>query len=324
MANHPVEVLILTGILDIPTDRICHLLRKNGVPFLRINRDALSDVALTVDPKAATMICRTGGNTWEVGSALKSVWWRQATFLRNTPSHALSTSEQLERSQWSAFMRGMMLFDEAVWMNDPAATYKAESKPYQLRRAAKLGFSVPKTIVTNDPHADIPKLVGLRIALKSVDTVLLHDSSHQHFGYTTLIDWSECADEHFHLAPATCQAPIEPKLDLRVTVLGDRIWCDEIRLDQGEIEGDWRLHSKDHLHFNPYDLPREVAKRCVQLTRDLGLRYGAIDLAFSKETYWFIEINPTGEWGWLDREGRGISEAIANELSNPSGRQLDA
>lgn len=35
-------------------------------------------------------------------------------------------------------------------MNDPSATYLAESKPYQLAVANELGFKVPRTMVTND------------------------------------------------------------------------------------------------------------------------------------------------------------------------------
>lgn len=263
------------------------------------------------------MTCRHEDRTWKVGASLRSVWWRQPTFLRNTPNIGLTPAEQLESSQWAAVMRGMMLFDEAMWMNHPASTYLAESKLYQLRRAVKLGFDVPPTVVTNDPTADVPKLVGSRIALKSVDTVLLRDDQYQYFGYTSLLDWSECADEYFHLVPATCQAPLSPKLDLRVTVVCSRVWCDAVTQKNSGIEGDWRIVQKSDLVFCNFDLPHDVSERCRLLIRDLGLRYGAIDLILSGDRYWFIEVNPTGEWGWLDRENRGISEAIAEELACP-------
>jgi glutathione synthase/RimK-type ligase-like ATP-grasp enzyme len=46
----------------------------------------------------------------------------------------------------------------------------------------------------------------------------------------------------------------------------------------------------------------------------LGLTYAAIDLALSNGEYWFIEVNPTGEWGWLDGAERPIAAAIAEEL----------
>lgn len=318
MTYNSVSVLILSGLMDYSTDRICYHLNRQGVSFLRINHDQLADLRLTIDPVAASMICRYDGGTWYVGAELRSVWWRQATFMRNTPGRILTTAEQLQRSQWGGAMRGMMLFDQAVWMNHPAVTYQAESKPYQLRRAANLGLDVPSTLITNDKEANVSEKIGTRIALKSVDTVLLQDLHHQHFGYTSLIDWTSCADDYFHTAPATCQSIISPKIDLRVTIVGDRLWCDAITDAQGGIEGDWRVRPKNELSYKEFELPSDVAERCRSLVRDLGLRYGAIDLALSGDRYWFIEINPTGEWGWLDRDGRGLSEAIAGQLACPS------
>jgi glutathione synthase/RimK-type ligase-like ATP-grasp enzyme len=212
-------------------------------------------------------------------------------------------------------MRGLMLFDSARWFNDPAATYRAESKPYQLRTAYKLGFAVPQTLITNDKSADVPALLGNQFVIKSVDTLLLTDGGSQHFGYTTIVNWSDCISEDFHTIPTLCQELLSPKLDLRVTIIGERVWCSSIADANGGVEGDWRLTPKAELVYEDYALPNEVTRRCLDLLNALGLRYGAIDLALVDGQYWFIEINPTGEWGWLDRDGRGISEAIAQQLA---------
>lgn len=310
-----VEVLILSSLADLSTDRICHHLADMKVSFLRINREQLSEWGITIDPVAASMVCRHGQREWHVGLGLRSVWWRQPTFLRNTPGRGLSPSEQLERSQWAALMRGMMLFDQAVWVNRPTETYNAEIKPLQLRKAATLGFAVPETRITNDPLADIPVVIGGKVALKSIDTVLLFEGDVQHFGYTTIIDWSECADESLRAAPATFQAVLSPKTDLRVTIVGKRLWCVAVTDSGAAIEGDWRLRSKAVLEYHDYSLPPEIADRCLKLVEQFGLEYAAIDLALSNDKYWFIELNPTGEWGWLDRGGRGISNAIAEALA---------
>lgn len=312
---HEVDVLILSSLADLATDRVCYHLSAKSVQFLRLNREQLPDLALRIDPLRASITCSHGGHVWRVGPRLRSVWWRQPTFLRNTPGRALSVEEQLDRSQWAALLRGLMLFDEARWFNDPAATYRAESKLYQLRAAHKLGFDVPETLVTNDNTAPIPDLLGQRLALKSVDTVLLSDGQNQHFGYTIVADWSDCIDGDFHTVPVTCQALVSPKLDLRVTIIGDRLWCTTVQTDKGGIEGDWRLRPKAELVYNDHQLPAEIERLCRSLMNVLGLGYGAIDLALSADRYWFIEINPTGEWAWLDRNGRGISEAIAQELA---------
>jgi glutathione synthase/RimK-type ligase-like ATP-grasp enzyme len=48
----------------------------------------------------------------------------------------------------------------------------------------------------------------------------------------------------------------------------------------------------------------------------LGLHFGAIDLIRTKnDGYTFLEINPNGQWAWLDIEmNLGIADAIIDQL----------
>jgi glutathione synthase/RimK-type ligase-like ATP-grasp enzyme len=87
----------------------------------------------------------------------------------------MSVDGQLDRSQWSAFIRGLAALDRATWVNHPQATYLAESKPYQLRLAHKLGFTIPATLITNDAEALSAEHLGDPFILKSIDTILLRD-----------------------------------------------------------------------------------------------------------------------------------------------------
>ncbi len=312
-----VQVLILTSELDFATDRICRKLLTDGIAFLRLNRETLSEVSLTLLPTQGMLLCRKDGHEWRVGEKLRSVWWRQGTFDRNVANGYTSVNEQMERSQWSAFMRSIMVADSATWVNDPSAVYRAETKAVQLNQAARIGFDVPETLMTNDRFADVEERIGPQVALKSIDTLLLRQGDDQLFGYTTLTDWRAVATKHLHLAPATIQAPLLNKLDLRVTVMGENHWCVAIRRHGEGIDGDWRLTSKSDIEIEDYTLPADVSQKCLQLVRSLGLRYGAIDLALSNGRYWFIEVNPTGEWGWLDSDERPMTSAIAGYLSCP-------
>jgi glutathione synthase/RimK-type ligase-like ATP-grasp enzyme len=49
---------------------------------------------------------------------------------------------------------------------------------------------------------------------------------------------------------------------------------------------------------------------------ELGLVYGAIDLILTPDgEYVFLEVNPSGEWGMLERDlNYPISDAIAHAL----------
>ena len=53
------------------------------------------------------------------------------------------------------------------------------------------------------------------------------------------------------------------------------------------------------------------------LARRLGLSFAAIDLVETPEGTFFIEVNPTGEWGWLSNPEQPIDFAIAAWLAQP-------
>ncbi len=310
-----VDVLLLTSDLDFATDLVCLELGARGVPFLRLNRENLPELSLRLDPVAPRLSCRRDGREWLVDGSLRSVWWRVGTFDRDIAGRSSSVELQLQLSQWSAFLRSMMVFADARWANHPAATYAAETKALQLGAARAVGLDVPETVMTNDPAALAARPVGTRVALKSIDTLLLRDGDEQLFGYTSLLDPREVAVDDLRLAPATVQTALEGKLDLRVTVVGDRLWCAEVRGRGEPIQGDWRLTPKEDLAYPAHDLPRAVGERCLALVSRLGLTFGAIDLALVDGRHWFLEINPTGEWGWLERPDRAIASAIADELA---------
>lgn len=102
-----------------------------------------------------------------------------------------------------------------------------------------------------------------------------------------------------------------PKTDLRVTVVGDSIFATEIK-NPGEL--DWR-RSHDTITYRPYEPPGAVVAAVHRLMRSLNLVFGALDFVCTEEGYQFIEINPNGQWGWIEhRTGQPISRALASAL----------
>jgi glutathione synthase/RimK-type ligase-like ATP-grasp enzyme len=64
------------------------------------------------------------------------------------------------------------------------------------------------------------------------------------------------------------------------------------------------------------ELPVDVASACISVTRDLGLRFAAIDLIEDPDgRFWFLEANPNGQWAWIEqRTGAPVSAAIVDAL----------
>ncbi|OGH03502.1 MAG: hypothetical protein A2600_12345 [Candidatus Lambdaproteobacteria bacterium RIFOXYD1_FULL_56_27] len=310
------QVLLLTGIYDFSADLVAVQLRSDGIPFLRLNREQMHEFRFELD--AATprlhVVEPESGNSWFIDNELVSVWFRQPVFLRNTPSMPLSPEEQLSRSQWMGFLRAMCVFDNARWMNWPQATYLAESKPYQLLVAGRCGFALPPTSIGNVLPSAFREAKKEQI-LKSVDSVLLKDGQDCLFTFSTQVEPALLQTQQLTQVPFILQEYVADKTDIRVTVIGKKIFAVKILSKGKPIQGDWRITKKDQLEYTDFSLPLSVEKACFELTSILGLNYSAIDLLETKDGFIFLEVNPTGEWGWLKSDSRPLDREIASWLS---------
>ena len=227
---------------------------------------------------------------------LRAIYFRAPVFLRDNYQPGLTPNDQFARSQWAAFLRSLTVFADVLWMNHPKAVYQAEIKPFQLRAAQSVGFRIPENIVTNWSEG----LPGKEtVVVKTLDTIILRSGKKEGFIYSCIVPTEEVRAGDISTAPVIAQEALVPKVDLRVTVVGSRVFTAQITDQQGNgIHGDWRTQ-KDDLRYAAWDLPAAVESQCVELVRQLGLTFGGIDLALCGGEYYFIEINPTGEWAWL-------------------------
>lgn len=313
------KVLILSGLYDFSTDLVALNLREKNIPFVRLNKEHFGDYRFSLDPLCPSLRITGLGIDTEVSSNLASVWFRQPVFLRNTPSAPLTPQEQLIRSQWNAFLRALSVFDKAYWMNYPQSTYLAECKPFQLLMAKRYGFQVPKTIVGNDADA-IKKTFKKEMVVKSLDTVLLREKDDCLFTYTTVTNPELLDDNQVSQVPLLAQELLENKRDVRVTIVGEKVFAVRILHKGCGISGDWRLLPKEDLEYEDFRLSPEIERSCIELSENLGLTFAAIDLIEIRDGTFFIEVNPTGEWGWISNEERTIDKTIADWLAGPKRR----
>lgn len=310
------EVLIVSNRHDFACDYISASLYDKGRTYLRLNTDDLSNLELTMDPINSIIKITHNEKQYLISEPnLKTIYYRGPTYLRETSFNNLSIEERLSHSQWAAFIRSLMVFENCKWVNHPKSIYYAENKSVQLKKAFQVGFMVPETQVTNtgkfinmiDP--DNEKLV-----VKGIDTVYFNNGDHSSFTYTNVLPKYEIEQVQLSTAPVFLQQYITPKIDLRVTVIENHVFAVSILENNQGIHGDWRLR-KDNVTYNPIKLPLIIEEKCIQLVKELGLIYGAIDLVQKDNDYVFIEINPTGEWAWLVEQTKfNIDEAIASSL----------
>lgn len=316
MENICPKILIISNKHDYSTDHVTFQLHKKGASYLRLNRDQFPDFNITLIPTEQILLGKTNEFAFEINSKwLKSIYFRAPVYLRDIYQPKLSPDEQLSRSQWAAFLRSLTIFDDVLWVNHPQATYKAEIKPYQLYIAKKIGFKVPNTIVTNTAnHRSTDETEKRKLVIKTLDSVVLQIDTKEAFIYTNTVDSDELLTGELSSAPFILQEALIPKIDVRVTVIDNIVFAVAIKKKNKGINKDWRLE-KDNIQYSKINLPRDVEKKCVKLLKRLNLKFGAIDLAIYNGKYYFLEINPTGEWAWLMEQTKmRIDEEIAKLL----------
>jgi glutathione synthase/RimK-type ligase-like ATP-grasp enzyme len=221
-----------------------------------------------------------------------------------------------------AMLRGLQADMSCHWVSEPAAIERAEDKMLQLRVAERLGLRTPKTLVTNEPEL-------ARAFVESVSRAIVKPLSSGHLSdepakiaYTASIT-SNDDFELISLAPHLIQERIEKTADIRVTVVREAVFACRIDSQSHSTTSlDWRVavNSDIRLEHVMIKLPHDIEAACVALVRELNLEFGAIDLVESSDGYIFLEINPNGQWAWIQqRTGAPISDALVDALLSRTG-----
>ena len=220
-------------------------------------------------------------------------------------------------------LQGALGLLDCLWVPArPQLTRDASDKLGQLKVASKLGLKVPRTLVTNSPDAFVVFYSDrdTDIVAKTLgDAMFVGPDGDPLLTYTTVVRRRHALNaQSVRHAPTIFQAYVPKKLELRVTIVGDRVFAAAIDSQRSRMtKDDWR-HYDDELDsvYAPHSLPADIEKKLRELLREYGLAFGAIDMVLTPEgEYVFLELNPNGQWGWIaDLAGWPIDEAIADLL----------
>ncbi|MBC1224362.1 PqqD family peptide modification chaperone [Nostoc sp. UCD121] len=169
-------------------------------------------------------------------------------------------------------------------VNRPSASASNASKPYQQQIISKYGFKVPCTLVTTVPEEArcFYEEYDGRVIYKSVSSV------------RSIVKKLTPADlkqmEQVRNCPVQFQEYV-PGVDIRVHTVGNRLFAAEITSEAS----DYRYASEDDNRIiRGIELPADIAQRCLDLTKGLGLVMGGIDLRRSPSgDYYCFEVNPS-------------------------------
>ncbi len=300
-------ILIVTNRQDQTADFLILELKNRGADYIRFNtEDFPKRVFLNWEIKDELL---DGYFTFpkrriDLGE-IKSIWYRRPVL--PVPDEAILEPEArnfiIEESRTA--LEGLWRTLTCFWVSNLDNLRIAENKLYQLKIAAQIGFRIWPTLVTNDVASAYAFYEGYKgdVVYKPLRKGRLIRGDEQSFIFTNLI--SKEATNEFHdikYAPCLLQNYIHKKAELRVTVIGSKVFAVEIESQKTpDTIHDWR-RTRENLPHRPFELPSNVEDKCKNLVKKLGLEFGALDLIVTPDNeYVFVEINPNGQWAWIQQ-----------------------
>ncbi|CAN5189474.1 hypothetical protein BH09MYX1_BH09MYX1_11230 [soil metagenome] len=236
---------------------------------------------------------------------ISAVWYRRPMAIQ-----VAGDGDRYDRAfaaaEWTAAIEGFLnQIPRRRWINHPAAIVGASAKLEQLKRAKDHGLSVPEWCCTSRSehaanfvreHRHViakPLYAGyIERGAPAADTVI----------YTTrvTIDEVEAAGPNLG-APTLFQAEVVGGADVRITVVDDEAVAVRMSRDGGDV--DIRKQNMIGVSYAAQQLPAQLHDVVRGLVRSYGLRFAALDMMFVDANWYFLEINPNGQWAWLDLVG---------------------
>lgn len=316
MTFHPSrgDLVVLVGSeMDPHLRRVVQELDLLGVASAVVDLELFGttielDAGVATDGALTTRLVAPG---WVVSSAdVGALWLRRA----RPPAVVEQVSDPADRifarNEWRVAADALAASLPANRVLNAPAAERAASKVRQLAAAARSGLRIPDTLVTSSMSA-------ARSFVKRHQGRVIHKglTSPPH-AFLETRRWSSADAELLDLlplAPVMLQEEVIGIADLRITVVGRRLYAALIPSSDGSVDSRLDM-SGGYRTFSPDD---RLTERLFHLLHSLGLAMGTVDLKLleSGECV-FFEINPQGQFLYVEiMTGQPVARGVATTLA---------
>ena len=314
-------ILLITARFDPAADLLISELRRRSAPCIRWNTYEF--------PLGSTLTYRASNEEFGAEivsddrtidwSGVGSVWW-QWDQPAGFPDDLAPGERRFAEAEAQLALSALPLAGDAVWINHPFRERSAKSKPAQLLMARQIGFDIPRTIVTNNPD-EVRRFVAAsskKVIYKGLSQP--RDMAPGKALFTGVVtDERLTGIESIRVTPGIFQEYVDKAYELRVTVIGRRVFGARINSQAfAEAQLDWRRALHD-VEYQAVDLPKEIEDKIHAFMAAFGLVYGALDFIVTPQgRYVFLEINPSGQYMWIEcATGLEMTAELAEALIRP-------
>lgn len=324
------QILIVSHSGDLHADLVASILADRGHAPFRIDLDAFPrDYQLCqrmLGGQASARLRRLPDGDWLDLRQVGAVWLRKAADYAYASADLTPQERAYARLETEQAIFSVLYSLDCYWLSHPLALRGAQWKGEQLERAARMGFRVPATLISNVPD-DVRAFraaVGGPIIFKSMSTPTLaaetvEDADRVSGGIGTTVVVDAMLDSLDAVSELSCQFQeyIAKQYELRITVIGKQLFAARL---YSQDDARTAIDSRDMsapIRYEAATLPDDIHERCLAFVHSYGLEYGALDLIVTPEgEYVFLENNPVGQFLYVQQlvPTLPLLESVADKL----------
>lgn len=191
---------------------------------------------------------------------------------------------------------------------------KEVNKLEVLFLAKSLGLKIPDTYILsrlNDLGLINMSQAYITKAVSEMKPIIVENDLY--LNYTHEVDLNNIHDKKGNIIPSLIQRKIDCLYEIRAFFFEKQIWA-IATFDFSNSVDIRNIREKDKRYI-PLELPSELKRKILKLAKNLNLKCGTIDLLKSDNDYYFLEVNPLGQFHQVSHYGNyQIEKYIADLL----------
>jgi len=221
----------------------------------------------------------------------------------------LESHESAVKTAWLTLLTGIIRTTGARWLTQLEPLVASENKMVQYTAAVAAGAQIPKTVVCSDAATAL-RVVGDPLVLKPLGPGHFYDQGIPHVVHASEVGRDAPSLAALGTVAFIAQERLRAQRHLRVVTVRNQAWT--AALDAAGVPLDWRDDISAHHAFEPAQTPQQVREGALGLAASLGLGYSSQDWIETADGYWFLDLNPSGQWLFLpERVSQQVTSAMA-------------
>lgn len=191
---------------------------------------------------------------------------------------------------------------------------KEVNKLEVLFLAKSLGLKIPDTYILSEVNDLGPINMSQAYITKAISEMKpIIVENNLYLNYTHEVDLNNIHDKKGSIISSLIQRKIDCLYEIRAFFFENQIWA-IATFDFSDNVDIRNIREKDKRYL-PVTLPSELKRKILKLAKNLDFKCGTVDLLKSHDDYYFLEVNPLGQFHQVSYYGNyQIEKHIADLL----------